>query len=143
MTSEEIKKALEDFSEAAGADQGGAGSPAPALRFEQATAAPLADSVAGPEPQESSLDMDTMRKAASEREEAGELLRGARRRPSGRMAEVQSDAGTATQPGSAVQPHGVAVRVYPPDQQRPDAPGPGARTHIINEVTKQIELSQG
>ena len=143
MTNEEIKKALEDFSEAAGADQGGAGSPAPAMRFEQATAAPPADSVAALEPQGSSLDMDTLKKTESERKEAEDLLRVARRRGSGRTAEVQSDAGTATQPSSGVQPHGVPVRVYPPDQQRQDAPGPGARTHIINEVTKQVELSQG
>jgi hypothetical protein len=144
MTTGEIQGALADFyNEAAGDDQGGADSAAPEVNFEPVTAAPLADSAAGPEPQGSSLDSDTLKKTASEREEAEELLRSTRR--AGRMTMPVlklKKPGAAAQPNSDEQPQGVAVRVLP-SGPRKDAPGPGAKVHIIDPVTKKVTLTQG
>jgi hypothetical protein len=86
--------------------------------------------------------MDALKRTASEREDAEDLLRAARQRGSG-ASEIRSDAARGIQTGLGEQAHGVAVRVYPSSQKRQDAPGPGPKVQIIDELTKKVKLTQG
>jgi hypothetical protein len=144
MTNGEIEKALADFvNKAGGSEQGEVRTDAAVpVMFEPVTAAPLADFTAAPEPQGSSLDMDTLKNSGSERGEAEDLLREVRGRMAGK-GEAKSDAATAAAPNLDAAAQGVAVRVYPINPQRKDAPGPGAKVQIINEATKTVTLTQG